>query len=878
MLSQEIRKKFLNYFKNQGHTIVPSSSLIPENDPTILFTNAGMNQFKDVFLGKSKRDFLAATSSQKCIRVGGKHNDLENVGHTSRHLTFFEMLGNFSFGNYFKKEAIGFALDVTCHVFDFDIKKIWVSIYKDDEEAFEIWKKHISPNKIVRFGEKENFWAMGDTGPCGPCSELLYDRGEEYSNAGSPLEDITEERYLEFWNLVFMQYDRKEDGSLKDLPKPCIDTGAGLERILSLKIKKDLIFATDLFMPIIREIEKISNIKYEASNKETAASFHVIADHIRTLSFAIADGAIPSNTDRGYVLRKILRRAVRYARKINIKKPFLAKLLPSLINTFQSAYIELKSFQTNIEEILTIEEENFIRTLNKGGNILNEIIKNSKKTISGKDAFKLKDTYGFPIEEILLIAKDALLNVDIKTFEKLEIEAKEKSKKAYKKINISFNKNIFEDFSKVHTSTQFVGYDTFEISCKIIALLKEDKFKDQIEENDSAIIILDKTPFYPEMGGQVGDIGTISFNNNIFEITNTISPYPNIIAHIGIVKKGIFKKNDTVQAKIDYNRRKKIENNHSATHLLHFALRKVLNESACQKGSSVDDKRIRFDFNYHKPLTIFEIRDIEKIVNEKIRENKKVSFYEIDFEEAKKDKEIQMLFTEKYQKKVRVIDMQVCKELCGGCHSSFLGNIGLFKIKSDTGIAKGIRRIEAVTGLEAEKLVFESEDFILAISTILNNTPKSKIFEKIDLILQENKDFKQKFKKIRKKELEEIKKEVLKTKEKIGPFSFIAKKVDLTPLEITAFIKELSLKTDPSIITLATVLKDRCQIIIKVSNEAIEKNNILANHLIKEISSIIEGKGGGKMDLAQAGGKKIENIELAFKKIREIVKNKCLQQ
>lgn len=455
MISQDIRRAFLNYFKSQGHRIVPSSPVIPHDDPTLLFINAGMNQFKDVFLGRSKRDYTRATTTQKCIRVGGKHNDLDNVGHTTRHLTFFEMLGNFSFGDYFKKEAIGYAWDVTQHVFGFDPNKVWVSVYKDDDEAYALWEKHIPSSRIVRFGEKENFWAMGDTGPCGPCSELLYDRGDKYGHAKSPVDDASGERYLEFWNLVFMQFSKDGSGKMEPLPKQSIDTGSGLERVVSLKMGVDNVFQTDILRSLIAQVEEISGKKYEGE-----APFHVIADHIRSLSFAIADGVQPSNTDRGYVLRKILRRAVRYGRMLGLQKPFLARILPRLVSTMGEDFPELKAAEHRIGEILNLEEEGFIRTLTRGGQLLGQIIDHSKKgkKISGEDAFKLKDTYGFPLEEILLIAKDEQLSVDLARYEQLEEEAKEKSRKAHKAESQKFDQNFFSDFTKTHKATLFEGY------------------------------------------------------------------------------------------------------------------------------------------------------------------------------------------------------------------------------------------------------------------------------------------------------------------------------------------------------------------------------------------------------------------------------------
>src|SRR3989344_5962832 len=602
MFSQDLRRAFLKYFKTQEHRIVPSSPVIPHDDPTILFTNAGMNQFKDVFLGNSKRDYTKAATTQKCVRVGGKHNDLDNVGHTSRHLTFFEMLGNFSFGDYFKKEAIGYAWDVTLHVFGFDPKKIWVSVFKEDEEAFQLWEKHLPAERIVRFGEKENFWSMGDTGPCGPCSELLYDRGETYGPARNPKEDLSGERYLEFWNLVFMQYSRDASGRMDPLPKKSIDTGSGLERVVSLKIGVDTVFQTDVLRGLIAQVEQVSGKAYDEKNTHLAPAFHVIADHIRSLSFAIADGVQPSNTDRGYVLRKILRRAVRYGRTLGLQRPFLAGLLPRLISSMGEDFPELKGAENRITEILTLEEEAFIRTLQRGGQLLGQVIERSQKEaqkITGEDAFKLKDTYGFPLEEIQLIAKDENLDVDLKRFQELEDEAKNKSRKAHKTEAQKFDPNFFADFTKTH----FDGYQHTSTESKLLGIVMGGQFVSHIESGQEGILLLDKTPFYPEMGGQVGDTGEIEKGTNAFQVYDTTAPFPGVIAHLGKMGSGTLKKNDQVVASIDVKRRVEIRNNHTATHLLHWALQKVLGPHIKQAGSLVDPKRLRFDFSHHKPVS-----------------------------------------------------------------------------------------------------------------------------------------------------------------------------------------------------------------------------------------------------------------------------------
>lgn len=873
MLSQEIRQKFLQYFKSKSHTIVPSSPVIPHDDPTLLFTNAGMNQFKDVFLGQNKREYSRATSSQKCIRAGGKHNDFENVGHTSRHLTFFEMLGNFSFGDYFKKEAIEFAFDVTTNIFKFDIEKLWISIYKDDEEAFELWKKLIPEKRIFRLGDEDNFWAMGDTGPCGPCSELHYDRGKEFANISSPYEDKTGERYIEFWNLVFMQYIKHPDGSMTPLPKKSIDTGAGLERVIALKMGVDNLFLTDILRSLIAEVENISKKKYQENNKQTAPAFQVIADHIRTLAFAIADGAKPSNVERGYILRKILRRAVKYGKRLDLNKPFLSKLLPRLTSLMGDDFPELQIAENHTAEILQTEEENFLRTLKRGGNLFNQIVEKSKGKITGEDAFKLKDTYGFPIDEILVIAKDQHLQVDLQKFDILDQEAKEKSRKAQKTISQSFESNFFEDFSKTHEPNTFLGYDTHSASAKIIAIIINDQFVDTIEEGQEGTIILDQTPFYAEKGGQIADMGIIENSNNSFSVSDSQTPLSGIVLHIGKVIKGNFKKDQSITATINTKRRQLIGNNHTATHLLHWALGKVLKAPLQQAGSLVEDTGFRFDFNYHKALTETQIRDIEKEVNNKIRENLPVNTYTLTFEEAQQRKDIKQIFGEKYESSVRVIDIEFSKELCGGTHTDKLGNIGLFKITKEFSIAAGIRRIEATTGQFSEEFVYEKDDLINNISS-LAKTPPQKIKEKIASLLEENKLLSLEIKELKNIQLLNLAKDITKDIEKINSINTIFKIVNLSSQDINTLADKLLSITPSIIICLAKKEENKCNILIKISTDLIEKN-IHANEMIKQITPIIKGGGGGKKDQAQAGGTACDQIEEAFQTIKKIIKNKC---
>jgi alanyl-tRNA synthetase len=875
MISSDIRRRFLKYFHSHSHVIVPSSPVVPQHDATLLFTNAGMNQFKDTFLGKIKREYTRAVTSQKCVRVGGKHNDLDNVGHTSRHLTFFEMLGNFSFGDYFKKEAIGFAWDVATHIFDFDPNRIWASVYKDDDEAYSLWEKHLPASRIVRFGEKENFWSMGEVGPCGPCSEILYDRGEKFSSAATPYEDINEERFLEFWNLVFMEMTRSKSGEMTPLPKKNIDTGAGLERLLALSMNVDTVFETDVLRGIISRIESLSNISYDKNNHTTTPAFHVISDHIRTLAFAIADGAVPSNTDRGYVLRKLIRRAVRYGKSLNFKKPFLAQVLPELVDLMGDDYNELKSSKGRIEEILTIEEEAFLKTLNRGGNLLYQVIEASHKKIKGEDAFKLKDTYGFPIEEILLIAKDANLEVDLPKFNQLEMEAKEKSKKALKSSSETYTENFFSDFSKTHAPCHFLGYEKDSSESKIISIVVNGKFVDTISKGEEGLILLDKTPFYPEKGGQTGDIGLITKGENKFIVSSTTSPYSGVIAHIGKIEEGQLHKQETITAQVHGDIKKLISNNHSATHILHWALGEVLGPHIKQAGSIVDANRLRFDFNHHKSLSKEEIRSIENLVNEKIRHNLPITSYIVDFDKAQKDTSIKQIFGEKYDSQVRVIDFTFAKELCGGTHATMTGDIGLFKIEKESSIAAGIRRIEAITGILAEQYVEKEEDLLLSIATLVKS-PLNVLEEKVTLLLSENKKLQSSIKAFRKDQIEILKTTTVSNSKKIKGITFIGEVLDLLPDEVSSFISDLSKKLKTSfIIAIAIKNNNKLQVFVKVSHDVIEDKGIYANDLIKAISPIIQGGGGGKKDSATAGGKDISQAANALSKIYTMIEEKC---
>jgi alanyl-tRNA synthetase len=876
MLSQDIRRGFLNYFKKKGHAVIPSSPVVPHEDPTLLFINAGMNQFKDVFLGKSQRDYLSATTSQKCIRVGGKHNDLDNVGHTSRHLTFFEMLGNFSFGEYFKDKAILYAWEVITEVFGFSPKDLWITIFDNDDEAFLLWQRYMPKERIVRMGEKDNFWAMGDTGPCGPCSEILFDRGAKYGNASSPKEDVTGERYLEFWNLVFMQFNRDASGKMSPLPSPCIDTGSGLERVVSLKLGVDDVFATDILRSLIAQVENISGKKYHPNTQESAA-FHVIADHIRSLSFAIADGAQPSNVERGYVLRKLLRRAVRYGRSLGLQEPFLAKILPRLIDAMGEDYKELKDSQDRIREILTSEEEAFLRTLKRGGNILSTVIDHAKTTphkqISGEEAFKLKDTYGFPLEEIVLIAKDTGLTVNLDTYQLLEEQAKERSKKAQVTHLQIAEDNLYKEYIAKDGACEFVGYTETNAEGTVMAIIAEGKFTKSLKEGQEGMILLHRTPFYAEKGGQSADFGTLSHQDAHFLVEDCQSPYPGVIAHIGKVLQGTLLLGEPVVAKVDQKRRQEIARHHTATHLLHWALNQVVGEHVRQAGSLVEPAELRFDFNHHKALTKEEIRQIECMINEKIRENTPVKSYELSYEDAQKRHDIKQFFGEKYGSKVRVIDIDYSKELCGGIHASNVGTLGYFRVIKESSVAAGVRRIEASCGIDAENFVYEREDILEEAAAVLKANAKQ-LPQKITALLDENKKLHEQLKASKRSTLKEFAQTLSKQIQPIGDCPFLASQVDLDQESMLLLADELMGRNRSLVLILAITQEDRCQLLVRVSSDFVTKG-IKAQEIIKDVAPLIQGGGGGKPDSAQAGGKNPDGIPAALEQAKAFLQKLC---
>lgn len=877
VLSKKIRGDFLKYFVERNHTCVPSSPLFSPNDPSLLFTNAGMNQFKDIFLGNTVPEYDNAVSVQKCLRVGGKHNDLENVGHTSRHMTFFEMLGNFSFGDYFKKEAIRYAYEVTTTLFKFSPDRLWVTVFENDPESLELWKEWMPPSRIIKMGASENFWQMGDSGPCGPCSELLYDRGVQYGDAKSPKEDFSGERYLEFWNLVFMQDNKNSNGKITKLPKPCIDTGVGLERVVSLSMGVDSVFETDILFSLIQRLEKIFSIPYTKSNPLEAASFRVIADHIRALSFAISDGVIPGNTDRGYILRKLLRRSIIYSKNLGATRPFLAELVPHLIELMGEDYPELISSRGKIEEVLTVEEENFFKVLQRGGNLIEPILqkaaKRASKQIQGSEAFTLKDTYGLPFDEIVLLAKDRGLTVDTENYARLESEAKERSRKSAtfstKSTALQLDIPLLQD-----VQTTFVGYERDSIDTSIIAIIRSSHVERSITlEDPDGIIILKETPFYAEKGGQVGDRGILQSKDGEFYVQDT-KIYKNVIAHIGKVIRGTLSVGDKLHASIDSKRRRRIEETHSATHLLNFALSKILGPHIRQAGSLVDEGRLRYDFTHHKALTELEIRNVEQLVQEKIDENHLISTTLLPLATAQKDASIVQAFGEKYGSEVRVVNIHdVSRELCGGTHSANTGSIGLFRIVKESSIGNGIRRIDGCIGLQAREFMYKREDILHELSALLE-VPIAKLPVALLTSQKESAALREQMKRIARNQLQTIANELVKKCVRLGQTAIFATQVEVEKESLSSLSNILLEKSPSSAIFLVAIKNESCHILVRLTPDMVQKG-LSANEILQAILQIIGGRGGGSTLMAQAAGKSLDRLSDAFTLFNQKIKEQC---
>ena len=871
MKGNVIREEFLSYFEERGHRRVRSSPLIPEADPTLLFTNAGMVQFKNIFTGEEKTDYKRAATSQKCLRVSGKHNDLENVGVTSRHHTFFEMLGNFSFGDYFKEDAIFFGWDFLTEVMGLPKEKMWITIFQDDDEAFKLWKDKIgvSEDRIIRMGEKDNFWAMGDTGPCGPCSELHIDQGEDMScgpNCGIGLCDC--DRFLELWNLVFMQYNRSKSGELTPLPRPSIDTGMGLERIAAVSQGVKSNYDSDLFTPIIRAIEDIALIEY-GEDVRRDVSIKALSDHSRAAAFLIADGIIPANEGRGYVLRRIMRRALRHGKLLGLSDPFMFKVADVVVDEMAPAYPELKENREFIARVIKAEEEKFIETLDYGLNILSEemeeLKKGGKKVLSGDIVFKLYDTYGFPIDLTQDIIKGEEIEIDIEGFEAAMAIQREKSKAAWKGSGDEKVGKVYLGLSKRGISSDFIGYEMLENKSEVTAIIRDGKEVKSAKEKDEVEIITKETPFYAEMGGQVGDRGIIEGKSLLIEVKDTKGPGGNLFIHSGTVKKGKVSVGDEVILNVDKDLRGQTEANHSVTHLLHRALREVLGEHVKQAGSQVSPERLRFDYNHYDQVSKVEIDRIEDIVNEHIREDREVKAETMSYDEALKKGAI-ALFGEKYGDEVRTIEIPgVSMELCGGTHTDKTGRIGLFKIISEGSIASGVRRIEALSGLGALEYIREEEARLKEITEILKSTPKEAP-ERVERLIAQVKSLT--------KEVEKLKSGVSRVSvtdlidnavEKDG-IKVVARVIpDMDPKSIRDFSDRIKDRIKKGVIALGSKSEGKAILLVSVTKNITDTYN--AGEIIKGMAEVVGGKGGGRPDMAQAGGPYGDRVEEAVAKV-----------
>ncbi|HGC2602905.1 TPA: alanine--tRNA ligase [Escherichia coli] len=848
----EIRQAFLDFFHSKGHQVVASSSLVPHNDPTLLFTNAGMNQFKDVFLGLDKRNYSRATTSQRCVRAGGKHNDLENVGYTARHHTFFEMLGNFSFGDYFKHDAIQFAWELLTSEKWFALPKerLWVTVYESDDEAYEIWEKEVGipRERIIRIGDNkgapyasDNFWQMGDTGPCGPCTEIFYDHGDHIWGGppGSPEEDG--DRYIEIWNIVFMQFNRQADGTMEPLPKPSVDTGMGLERIAAVLQHVNSNYDIDLFRTLIQAVAKVTGAT-DLSNK----SLRVIADHIRSCAFLIADGVMPSNENRGYVLRRIIRRAVRHGNMLGAKETFFYKLVGPLIDVMGSAGEDLKRQQAQVEQVLKTEEEQFARTLERGLALLDEeLAKLSGDTLDGETAFRLYDTYGFPVDLTADVCRERNIKVDEAGFEAAMEEQRRRAREA-SGFGADYNAMI-----RVDSASEFKGYDHLELNGKVTALFVDGKAVDAINAGQEAVVVLDQTPFYAESGGQVGDKGELKGANFSFAVEDT-QKYGQAIGHIGKLAAGSLKVGDAVQADVDEARRARIRLNHSATHMMHAALRQVLGTHVSQKGSLVNDKVLRFDFSHNEAMKPEEIRAVEDLVNTQIRRNLPIETNIMDLEAAKA-KGAMALFGEKYDERVRVLSMgDFSTELCGGTHASRTGDIGLFRIISESGTAAGVRRIEAVTGEGAIATVHADSDRLSEVAHLLKGDSNN-LADKVRSVLERTRQLE--------KELQQLKEQAAaqesanlssKAIDVNGVKLLVSELSGVEPKMLRTMVDDLKNQLGSTIIVLATVVEGKVSLIAGVSKDVTDR--VKAGELIGMVAQQVGGKGGGRPDMAQAGG------------------------
>ncbi|WP_294952189.1 alanine--tRNA ligase [uncultured Gilliamella sp.] len=868
----EIRQSFLDFFHSKGHEIVASSSLVPHNDPTLLFTNAGMNQFKDVFLGIDKRPYTRATTSQRCVRAGGKHNDLDNVGYTARHHTFFEMLGNFSFGDYFKRDAIHFAWELLTSKqwFNLPKEKLTVTVYATDDEAYDIWQNEIGvpQERIIRIGDNkgapyasDNFWQMGDTGPCGPCTEIFYDHGDHIYGGPPGSADEDGDRFIEIWNLVFMQFNRLPDGTMEPLPKPSVDTGMGLERIAAVLQHVNSNYDIDLFKKLIKDAAEIIQ-----TNDLESKSLRVIADHIRSCAFLVSDGVVPSNEGRGYVLRRIIRRAVRHGHMLGAKDIFFYKLVKSLIEVMGSAAVELAKNQKLVEDTLKIEEEQFLKTLERGLLMLDqELGKISDSVLPGDVAFKLYDTYGFPLDLTADVCREKNITIDEDGFNRCMEEQRKRARESS-----SFSVD-YSNVIKLDDQTEFLGYQATETSGKVIAIFQNGKKVQSIDSGEQAIVVLDKTPFYGESGGQVGDKGLLTAASLEFKVTDS-QKYGKSIGHIGKIVKGSLKVGDIVTAAIDIEIRDRIRRNHSATHLLQAALQQILGNHVHQKGSLVNDSYLRFDFSHNQAITPEQITEIENLVNQQIRRNLIVDIELMPIQDAK-DRGAMALFGEKYEDIVRVLTMgDFSIELCGGTHVDRTGDIGLFKITSESSIASGVRRIEATTGQNAMDYIHHESHLLTQIGQLVKSD-KAALLSRIEQMLEQTKLLEKTIEQLKAQKASQQSAQLLDQCITVNNKNILIAKLDNVEAKLLrSMIDDLKNQLKTGVIILAAVNGGKINLAAGVTNDLI--GIVKAGELVSQLALKVGGKGGGRPDFAQAGGMDLSALPEALSSVKKEISNK----
>ena len=881
MTSAELRKAFLDFFVNRGHEQVSSSSLVPHDDPTLLFTNAGMVQFKEVFLGRDKRSYSRATSSQRCVRAGGKHNDLENVGYTARHHTFFEMLGNFSFGDYFKREAIHYAWEFLTVDLKLPPENLWITVYEEDDEAADIWLRElgVSPDRFSRCGAKDNFWSMGDTGPCGPCSEIFYDHGPDIWGGPPGTQDEDGDRYIEIWNLVFMQYNRDAAGAMTPLPHPSVDTGMGLERLAAVMQKVHSNYEIDLFAHLIKSAAQVTGCKTLEdkslrvatpgipASRSISSSLNVIADHIRSCAFLIIDGVLPSNEGRGYVLRRIIRRAIRHGYMLGMKDTFFYRLVEPLCEEMGEAYPELANAREQVERILRLEEERFAETLEQGMKLLDQAIADMDgEQIAGETAFKLYDTYGFPIDLTADIARERELTVDMDGFDR-EMGAQRERARATSQFGA-----VDESSITLEGTTEFVGYDRQEEDATIIAIIRNSASVDTLGDHESGMVVLDRTPFYAESGGQVGDTGVLELGEKRFMVNDTQKLSSGVIVHVGSFYGDVLQVGDTVTCKVDGEKQGRTALNHSATHLLHAALRHVLGEHVQQKGSLVDPDRLRFDFSHFEPVSVEQLREIERLVNAKIRGNEPVETRIMSLDDAKEGGAM-ALFGEKYDQHVRVLRMgDFSTELCGGIHAKAVGDIGLFKIVSESGIASGVRRIEAVVAERAIDWVEADEERLRRIADLLKSGREG-LDTKVAQLVERNRKLEKELEQIKSKLASSTGSDLASSAVEINGVKLLAANLDgADPKSLRDTMDHLKNKLGSAIIVLATVTGGKVSLVAGVTKDQIGK--VKAGDLIKMVAEQVGGKGGGRPDMAQAGGSQPDALPQALESVQPWVEER----